>query len=90
MNGESIIYDKNDGIAVITLNRPERRNAINTQMRDDLVAALDDAESDEQIRAVSTHGIGPQTLVSSADRVFSIIVFTLWYEAFFRESLSLN
>ncbi len=31
---------------------------------------------------VSTEGVGPQTLVSEADRVFSIIVFTLWYDAF--------
>jgi len=32
---------------------------------------------------VQTAGIGPQTLVSEADRLFAIIVFTLWYETFF-------
>lgn len=31
---------------------------------------------------VQTAGIGPQTLVSEADRLFAIIVFTLWYESF--------
>lgn len=32
---------------------------------------------------VSTRGIGPATLVSAADQVFSIIIFTLWYQEFF-------
>ncbi|MBS3808835.1 MAG: hypothetical protein KGY38_01595, partial [Desulfobacterales bacterium] len=31
---------------------------------------------------VSSEGIGPQTLVSQADRLFSVIVFTLWYQEF--------
>lgn len=32
---------------------------------------------------VTARGIGPETLVSGADQVFSIIIFTLWYEEFF-------
>jgi len=32
---------------------------------------------------ITTHGIGPETLVSAADQVFSIIIFTLWYQEFF-------
>ena len=32
---------------------------------------------------VSARGIGPETLVSVADQVFSIIIFTLWYQEFF-------
>jgi asparagine synthase (glutamine-hydrolysing) len=32
---------------------------------------------------ISTRGIGPETLVSVADQVFSIIIFTLWYQEFF-------
>ncbi|MFW6011361.1 MAG: asparagine synthase-related protein, partial [Desulfosalsimonas sp.] len=31
---------------------------------------------------VTASGVGPQTLVSEADRLFSIIVFTLWYQEF--------
>ncbi|MEZ4566589.1 MAG: hypothetical protein R2860_06355 [Desulfobacterales bacterium] len=34
-------------------------------------------------RQVSARGVGPETLVSSADQVFAIIIFTLWHEAFF-------
>jgi asparagine synthase (glutamine-hydrolysing) len=38
---------------------------------------------------VSTHGIGPETLVSKADQVFSLIIFSLWYQYFFCDSRSL-
>jgi asparagine synthase (glutamine-hydrolysing) len=37
-------------------------------------------------REVRTNGIGPSTLVSKADQVFSLIVFTLWYQNFFCET----
>ncbi len=36
--------------------------------------------------SVTAAGIGPQTLVSQADRLFSVIVFTLWYQAFMRDT----
>ena len=32
---------------------------------------------------ITTRGIGPETLVSAADQVFAIIIFTLWYQEFF-------
>ncbi len=35
-------------------------------------------------RSVTSAGIGPRTLVSQADRLFSVIVFTLWYQQFMR------
>lgn len=35
---------------------------------------------------VSADGIGPETLVSTADQVFSIIIFSLWYQTFFCET----
>lgn len=37
----------------------------------------------EHIELISSEGVGPQTLVSEADRVFSIIIFCLWYDLFF-------
>jgi asparagine synthase (glutamine-hydrolysing) len=37
----------------------------------------------ELAESVSAAGVGPETLVSGADRVFAAIVFTLWYEEFF-------
>lgn len=44
---------------------------------------FDDHVFKEHIKKISVSGIGPQTLVSEADRVFSIIIFTLWYDMFF-------
>ena len=40
---ETIVYEKEDGIATITLNRREKRNAVNPKMRDELMDALVDA-----------------------------------------------
>jgi asparagine synthase (glutamine-hydrolysing) len=37
----------------------------------------------KQVGKVSAAGIGPQTLVSEADRVFAVIIFTMWYNEFF-------
>jgi asparagine synthase (glutamine-hydrolysing) len=36
---------------------------------------------------VSAYGVGPETLVSKADQVFSLIIFSLWYQVFFCEPL---
>lgn len=44
---ETIIYEKKGQIASLTLNRPEKHNALNNQLLDDLDAALDYAEADE-------------------------------------------
>ena len=41
-----------DGIALITLNRPEKLNAFNAAMRADLATALKKASGDEAVRAV--------------------------------------
>lgn len=35
------------------------------------------------VKKVTAEGIGPETMVSAADRVFAIIIFTLWYQIFF-------
>jgi enoyl-CoA hydratase len=55
---ETILVDKVDRIATITLNRPERLNAINETMRGELIAALDDLEVDKAIHVVVLKGAG--------------------------------
>lgn len=47
-----------DGIATITLNRPERMNAFNGPMIRDLLAAFDATDSDDDVRAVVVTGAG--------------------------------
>ena len=58
MDFEQIIYDKQDGVATITLNRPERMNAFTTQMLDEWAAALAAARDDDDVRAVVLTGAG--------------------------------
>ena len=63
---EMVIYEKEEGIALITFNRAEKRNAINIKMRDELIDALLDAGSDHQIRVVILTG-GTETFCAGAD-----------------------
>ena len=44
---------------------------------------LDEEMLNKHINMISKENVGPQTLVSEADRVFSIIIFSLWYDLFF-------
>jgi len=55
---ETIEYERRGAIGLITLNRPERLNAINEQMLDDLDQILDDIESDDDVRVVVLQGAG--------------------------------
>jgi enoyl-CoA hydratase/carnithine racemase len=58
MGFETVIYDVDDAIATITLNRPERLNAVNTTVIQELVAAFDRADADDGVRAVIVTGAG--------------------------------
>lgn len=55
---EDILYEVADGVAVITLNAPERRNALNTKMAIRLVEAFDTADADNSVAAVVIRGAG--------------------------------
>lgn len=58
MNYENIIFEKKNGIAKITLNRPEALNALNRVMITEIGHALEDAEKDNAIRVVIITGSG--------------------------------
>ena len=47
-----------DGVATLTLNRPERRNAIGTPMVNELLYALEDAHADDAVRSIVITGAG--------------------------------
>ena len=55
---ETILTDLSDRILTITLNRPDRLNAFTTQMRDELIAAFDAADADDDVRVVIVTGAG--------------------------------
>ncbi len=54
----TLLYDLADGVATITLNRPDVRNALNDQMAEDLQSALKSAERDAAVRCLVLTGAG--------------------------------
>jgi len=58
MNYENILFDENDGIATITLNRPDKSNAYTTEMGDEFTHAFRGVQRDEKIRAIILTGAG--------------------------------
>ncbi|QOZ30205.1 crotonase/enoyl-CoA hydratase family protein [Bradyrhizobium sp. CCBAU 51753] len=62
-----ILIEIGDGIALITLNRPERLNALSFELIDQLMAALDRIEGDADIRAVILTGAGERAFSAGAD-----------------------
>ncbi len=59
MNRETVLFERLDGVALLTLNRPARRNAFNDRQYDDLTDALAEARADEAIKtAVITGAAG--------------------------------
>ena len=55
---ETILTEVSDSIFTITINRPDRLNALNTQMIHDLTAAFDAADADDAVRAIIMTGAG--------------------------------
>jgi len=54
----NIILDRHGDVAVLTLNRPQVRNAVNDTMREELLRALQTVRSDEAVRALVLTGAG--------------------------------
>lgn len=63
---EAILHDVEDGVATLTLNRPDSLNALNSTMRRELLAALTAARKDDRTRAVVITGAG-RAFCSGAD-----------------------
>jgi enoyl-CoA hydratase/carnithine racemase len=57
-NFETIRLEVEDGIATLTLNRPEMLNAFNTLMMQEMIAAFDQTDADDSVRVVIVTGAG--------------------------------
>ena len=55
---ETIHYDKQNGVATITLNRPQALNAFVPQMNKEVLEALRDGERDKEVRCLMITGAG--------------------------------
>jgi 2-(1,2-epoxy-1,2-dihydrophenyl)acetyl-CoA isomerase len=58
MNFETILFEIRDGVAKLTLNRPDKLNSFNVQMHEELREALDTVETDTDIRVLVLTGAG--------------------------------
>lgn len=58
MAGKETILDKEGRIAVMTLNRPEKLNAINDEIRKSLISTLQEVENDDNLRVLIITGAG--------------------------------
>src|SRR3989344_4094554 len=63
-----IKYDKFEGIAKITINRPEVRNAFRPKTVDEMIHALNDARNDSSVGAVILTGEGKDAFCSGGDQ----------------------
>ncbi len=62
-----ILYDVSDHIATITLHRPDKMNAFTGTMMHELLAALDETDADDDVRAVIFTGSGERAFCAGAD-----------------------
>jgi enoyl-CoA hydratase/carnithine racemase len=62
-----LLYEKQDGVAYVTLNRPEALNAYNIQMRDDLYQILSAIKDDDEVLVAIFKGAGKKAFCAGAD-----------------------
>ena len=64
---ETLLYSVEEGIATITLNRPDRMNAFTAEMMRDLIAAFDATDADDAVKVVIVTGAGERAFCAGAD-----------------------
>ncbi|HZI94265.1 MAG TPA: enoyl-CoA hydratase-related protein [Patescibacteria group bacterium] len=67
MGFENLLFEVRDGIAFITVNRPDKLNALNRKTVQELDRAVSDAGGDPRVMAVIITGAGPKAFVAGAD-----------------------
>jgi enoyl-CoA hydratase len=66
-NYETLLYDKKEGVATITLNRPDLMNSINRRMADEILDALQDVKTDQTVKVAILTGAGEKIFCAGAD-----------------------
>jgi enoyl-CoA hydratase len=67
MSYTNLLYTVDGGVARITVNRPDKLNALNYATLTELGAAFDAAQADDAVRAVVVTGAGEKAFVAGAD-----------------------
>lgn len=63
----TLIYEKKDNIGVLTVNRPDKLNALSNELTEELQHLLDEIEKDVDLRVVVITGAGDKAFVAGAD-----------------------
>lgn len=66
---DTLLLNIEDGVAIITVNRPDKRNALNGAVRREIVEALDHLRDDDGARVVIITGAGDKAFIAGADIV---------------------
>ena len=66
-NYETVLIEKRESVAVLTINRPDKLNALNSKVHAEGVSALDELRKDETVRVVVITGAGEKSFVAGAD-----------------------
>jgi enoyl-CoA hydratase len=64
---ETLILERRDRVALLTINRPDKLNALNIKTRQEGAAALDELREDERVRVVVITGAGDKSFIAGAD-----------------------
>src|SRR4051812_47688075 len=66
-NYETITLERRGKVAVLTINRPDKLNALNHKVHEEAVAALDELRKDDTVRVLVITGPGEKSFVAGAD-----------------------
>ncbi|MDD5533137.1 MAG: enoyl-CoA hydratase/isomerase family protein, partial [Syntrophales bacterium] len=66
-DADIVLYEKQDAIAFLTINRPEAMNALNTEVNLKLIECLDRAENEQDIRVIILKGAGDAAFIAGGD-----------------------
>ena len=67
MNESPLLYNVENFVGTLTINRPEKRNALSAELISLLLARLDEAEADATVRVVLITGAGEKAFCAGAD-----------------------
>jgi enoyl-CoA hydratase len=64
---ENVLIERRGRIAIVTVNRPDKLNALNIATRNDILAAFEQLERDDEVRVVVITGAGEKAFIAGAD-----------------------
>src|ERR671938_100964 len=64
---ETLLLEERERVAIITINRPDKRNVLNIKTREEGAAALDELRTDDSVRVVVITGAGDKAFIAGAD-----------------------